>query len=184
MRVGRGQGRPPSGEVVVVFADVETRDRVCSYARNLAQYVDSNNKPTAGVRMYVPTHLGGVYKTLLQYGFNMRERYGPEFRRNIRFDDGEMSLCIDIKVPGKAKWVTVSHAHALADSRKSTRSTEMKFGDALSSTPTTVNGAPSTTLAPPMLQAGIVAAHQMNAVAAAMPSTSDFAAEQTWRSNK
>ena len=66
MRMGRGRGRQPVGEVVVVFVDVDTRDRVCSYARNLAQYVDSSNNPTAGVRMYIPAHLGGVQKTLMQ----------------------------------------------------------------------------------------------------------------------
>ena len=65
-RVRLGRGREPRGEVIVVFVDVETRDRVCSYARNLAPYVDGNNKPTAGVRMDVPAHLGGVHKTLRQ----------------------------------------------------------------------------------------------------------------------
>ena len=125
MRGVRGRGKQPVGEVVVVFVDVETRDRVCSYARNLAPFVDVDGQPTAGVRMYVPAHLGGVHKTLLQYGFNMRERYGRDFKRNIRFDDSEHSLCIDIRLPGKdSKWVSVSHAHALADKRAWTRSVE------------------------------------------------------------
>ena len=65
MRMGRTRGRQPHGEVVVVFADVEARDRVCSYARNLAPYIDDQNRPTAGVQMYVPAHLGGVQKILL-----------------------------------------------------------------------------------------------------------------------
>ena len=72
MRMGRNRG--PVGEVIVVFSDVDVRDRVCSYARNLAPFVDSSNKPTAGVRMYVPTLLGGAHKALLQYGHSMRQK--------------------------------------------------------------------------------------------------------------
>ena len=51
------RGRQPRGELIVVFADVNTRDRVASYARNLADFVDKDKKPTAGIRLEVPTHL-------------------------------------------------------------------------------------------------------------------------------
>ena len=132
MRMGRGKW--PKGEVVVVFRDVETRDRVCSYARNLAPFVDAANKPTAGVRMYVPAHLGGIHKTLLQYGHNMRERHGPEFKRNIRFEDAKHTLCIDIRLPGpSSKWVSISYEHVLADRRAWSHNIEMQNQVLLSS---------------------------------------------------
>ena len=135
MRGGRGRGRQPQREVVVVFQDVETRDRVCSFVRNLAPFVDDQGLPTAGVWMYVLAHLGGVHKALLQYGFKMQEKYGSQFKRNIRFDDAEHSLCIDVKIPGNSRWVTVSHAHALADCRAWTKNVENAQQDLLSSCP-------------------------------------------------
>ena len=85
--------------------------------------------------MYVPAHLGAVHKTLMQYGYKMREKYGPEFKRNIRFDDIELSLCIDIRIPGANSWVTVSHERALADRRAWARSVEAGNDALLSSAP-------------------------------------------------
>ena len=85
--------------------------------------------------MYVITHLGGAYKVLLQYGHSMRKRHGPEFKRNIRFDDAELSLCIDVRLPGKEKWITISHGHVLADRRASTRAVEISNVELLSSRP-------------------------------------------------
>ena len=46
------------GEVIVLFCDVTTRDRIVSYARNLGPWVDPLGKPTAGVRLDIPAHLG------------------------------------------------------------------------------------------------------------------------------
>ena len=81
-RVARG--RPNRGEVIVVFKDVETRDRVTSYARNLDEYVDRNGKPTAGIRHEIPSFLGGVHRALMQYGYSMMQKYGSDrsFKRN------------------------------------------------------------------------------------------------------
>ena len=152
-RLRSGRGRQPDGEVLVTFADVDTRDRICSYARNLGPFVDADGKPTAGVRMYVRTHLGGVHKTLLQYGHNMRQKHGQDFKRNIRFEDAELSLAIDIKLPGKSsKWVTVSYPHALADRRAWSDAVVSRNLDRLSSRPDAENpvieiDAPGTELA-------------------------------------
>ena len=133
-RMKSGRGRQPEGEVLVVFSDVDTRDRICSYARNLGQFVDSSGKPTAGVRMYVPTHLGGVHKTPLQYGHNLKQKHGQDFKRNIRFEDAELTLAIDIKLPGKSsKCVTVTYEHALADRRAVSNATVSRNLEALSS---------------------------------------------------
>ena len=141
MRSGRGRGKQTVGEAVIVFVNVETRDRVCSYAKNLAAYVDREGKPTAGVRMYIPTHLGGVHKTLLQYGHNMREKYGPSLKHNIRFDDSEQTLCVDIKLPDSERWVTVSHDLALMDRRAWNRSIKQTHRDTLCSRPSESAGA-------------------------------------------
>ena len=90
--------------------DVETRDRLAAYARNLSGHVGLDNKPTAGVRPDVPSFLGGVHRALLQYGFDMKKKYGEGFRRNIRFEDADHSFVIDLLIPGPSnpnkEWIT------------------------------------------------------------------------------
>ena len=115
------RGKPNLSEVIVLFVDLEARDRITSYARNLGLFVDSNGKPTAGIRFDIPDHLAGVHRTLLQYGHAMWVKYkkSPEFKRNVRFDDVELTYCLDVKFPGKKNWITVSYKRALRDRRAS-----------------------------------------------------------------
>ena len=121
------RGREPRGEVMVVFANVDVRDRVASYARNLA------GRKEAGVRMDVPAFLGGVHKTLLQYGHSMKNKYGVEYKRNIRFDDPEHTLVIDMKTGKNQPWITVGYRRALEDRRSLAAQKELQHGDILSS---------------------------------------------------
>ena len=97
-RVKVGRGRKGNDEVLVRFLDVETRDRIASYARNLGDYVEGG-RPTATFRHDIPVHLAGVHRTLMHYGYAMKGRYGLNFRKNIRFDDVSLSFCIDILIP-------------------------------------------------------------------------------------
>ena len=121
-RVRLRRGKESVGEIVVLFNNMETRDRITSYARNLGQFVDSKGKPTAGIRFEIPDHLSGVHRTLLQYGHALWNKYNknPEFKRNVRFDDAEMSFCLDVKIPGKIDWLTVSYERARREKNVST----------------------------------------------------------------
>ena len=103
-------------ELNVKFTDLETKDRIGSYAKNLGEFIE-DGKATATFRHDIPSHLTGVHRTLLQYGHDMAVKHGRGFRRNIRFDDTSMSFCIDIYIPGhnNNKWVSVSHEQALED---------------------------------------------------------------------
>ena len=98
------RGRRSRLEVCVKFVDVETRDSIASFACNLGEYIEDG-------RHDIPSHLAGVHKTLLQYGYNKHVR---GFKRNIRFDDTAMTFCIDVLLPGKdtKNWITVSHERA------------------------------------------------------------------------
>ena len=121
-------------EVTVLFIDIETRDRISSYARNLGLFIDSTGKPTAGIRFGIPDHLASVHRTLLQYAHAMWTKYkrSPDFKRNVRYDDVGMTFCLDIKFPGRRDWVTVSYNRALSD-RKASKSAEDEVrGDLLS----------------------------------------------------
>ena len=115
LRERRGQGQ--RDELLVVFADVETRDRYASYARNLSEWVDNENKPTAGVRHDVPSFLGGVFKALMQYGHAMKRKYGADFKRNVRFEDAELTMCIDVRFPYEDEWTSVGYERVLEDRR-------------------------------------------------------------------
>ena len=68
-RVRVARGKKSRLEVVVKFVDVETRDHVASYARNLGDYI-VDGKPTATFRHEIPTFLSGVHKTALQWQAN------------------------------------------------------------------------------------------------------------------
>ena len=133
-RVRMRYGKESVGEVTVLFSDIETRDRITSYARNLAPFVDITNKPTAGVRFEIPDHLNGVHRTLLQYGHAMWKKYDkdPGLKRNVRHDDVTVSYCLDIKFPNRLDWITVSYARALADRKANSANETEDRGDLLS----------------------------------------------------
>ena len=67
----------------------------------------------------IPTHLSGVHKALMKYGYSMGQKYGRGFKKNVRFDDIMGSFCIDIHLPGSkpTDWITVSHGQAVEDLR-------------------------------------------------------------------
>ena len=116
-RVLTARGRQSREEVCVMFVDMETRDRIASYARNLSSYIE-NGKPTATFRHDIPSFLSGVHKVMLQYGFEMGKKHGKGFKRNVRFDDINQSFCIDVCLPGKNKWHTVTYEQAMMDRRE------------------------------------------------------------------
>ena len=60
-------------EIVVQFASVDARDLVYSHAKNLAEWIDKDRRPLAGIRMEIPERLLGEHKTLEMYGHNLVE---------------------------------------------------------------------------------------------------------------
>lgn len=90
-------------EVVVEFADVEARDTIKSYASGLAAA-----KGEAGLRLDVPPCLKGSFKVLNEHGYAMVRIYGKEVKRNIKFDDTNQDLMMDIKLPTSSTWHNIS----------------------------------------------------------------------------
>ena len=76
--------------------------------------MDGKEKPTAGIRYEVPDHLTGVHRSLLQYGHALwiKNNKSQDFKRNVRFDDVNMTFCLDVKLPGKSNWQTVTYERA------------------------------------------------------------------------
>ena len=83
---------------------------------------------------------------MMQYGYDMKHRYGDGFRRNIRFEDADHTFVIDILIPGpsnpKNEWTTVGYERVLADRRGRASARDRGHGERLSST--TDNDLPST----------------------------------------
>ena len=94
-------------EYVVVFADVEARDAVKSYASGLAAA-----QGAAGLRLDIPPCLKGSFKILNDHGLAMIRIYGKEVKRNIKFDDRNSDLMMDIRLPTSNTWhnITIEQA--------------------------------------------------------------------------
>ena len=107
------RAKTPSGpgvqdEVIVVFRDAQVRDRMIGCAAALSDFVDTNGRPTAGMRMEIPPMLNQAFKTLFRYGKALRARHGKGTRRHVKFDDTTRSLYLNAKLPGDVSWSKVS----------------------------------------------------------------------------
>ena len=94
-------------EYVVTFKEAEDRDAIKSYASGLA-----DSQGLAGLRLELPEFLKGSNRILEEHGFAVRQLYGKETKRNIKFDDRNRDLMIDIKLPGSNKWHNVTAEQA------------------------------------------------------------------------
>ena len=74
-------------EVLVEFSDTYARDDILMRGPMLSGYRDPAGKPTTGIRLDIPTHLMGSFKTLEAFGFALKRRHGQGLRKHIKFDD-------------------------------------------------------------------------------------------------
>ena len=119
-------GQRIQDEALVVFVNLESRDLVTSYAHNLAECVDTNGRPTAGLRMDIPPKLMSLFKLLENHGRCLKIRYGPEFKRHVRFDDAEHSLFLNVRLPGEEGWTRISADFVRSISREIEMSSETR----------------------------------------------------------
>ena len=103
---------------MVCFNSVEARDLVQSHAKNLAQYVDKDNTPLAGMRMEIPERLLGDFKLMERYGHAMRIKHKEKFKRHIKMDDACMCIYMDAFVPKVGEWVRIEMDTAREDNAK------------------------------------------------------------------
>ena len=120
-RVASGIRSRQHNEIVAVFRDVDMRMLVLSYARNLATYVDTERKPTAGMRMEIPRQLQATYKLLDAYGFSIQERHDKQTRRFIKFDYIARSLFLAYKLPNSETWHNITPAMAKSTGKEKLR---------------------------------------------------------------
>ena len=95
-------------EALVTFQDKFARDAVAAHGKNLSDFIDSTGLPTAGTRLDYPAFLGTAFRLLDWYGKQMRDRHGKGTRRNIKYDDDEENLYLDVCLPSQDYWHRVS----------------------------------------------------------------------------
>ena len=87
----------PYLEVLVEFEDNMARDDILVRGPMLAGYRDKG-KPTAGLRLDIPAHLMGVFKTLESFGYELKKKHSSEFKKHIKFDELEESLFLQVGI--------------------------------------------------------------------------------------
>ena len=90
-RVACGPRSKIRDEVIVVFSSPDVRDAVRGSARELAAH------PEAGIRLEIPHSLQPSLKALEAVSYKLKQKY-PDIRRNIKFDDQEKDLILDLSL--------------------------------------------------------------------------------------
>ena len=127
----RSKGKPRSrvkDEVRVLFKDIETRDMIYSYAPNLAE-----KRNEAGMRLEVPSHLLGQFKTLEKYGRHLKSTHGQQLKWHIKYDDAELCMFLNVKLSEEDRWSRVNFNMARDEIRSQEADLASSFRDRLSS---------------------------------------------------
>lgn len=79
-------------EVIITMYDRRARDIIVTSSPNLANCVDQDGKPNAGIRLEIPNELMDTFRLLSRFGTRLRARHGVGTKRHIKFDDYAGSL--------------------------------------------------------------------------------------------
>ena len=104
-----------SKEALVTFFCPRKRDMLLTKSPNLASRIDSDGRPTAGLRLEIPDELMKQFRILSRFGTRLRARHGLGTKRHIKFEDMDASLFMNIKLPGDDAWSKVTVDTAIAD---------------------------------------------------------------------
>ena len=101
-------------EYIVIFESKQVRDAVKAAAPNLA-----NHREDAGMRLHIPDHLQKDFHALMNLSFDLKKRH-PGLKRNIKFDEEDNGLFMDLKLEEGADWKTIKPAQAFRANKKRT----------------------------------------------------------------
>lgn len=124
---GRRKKGAIKDEVLVTFSSIQLRDTFASYAPNLKEWREDNNAAAnaAGIRLEIPDHLCGVFRNLERHGHALRQQFGVGFKRRTKYDDGLMTLYLDVLQPGPdQEWYRIDNDEAAASARSRIASTD------------------------------------------------------------
>ena len=112
-----------SDEITVVFETKEMRDTVKSKAHHLAGYKDN-----AGMRLHIPNYLQKYFRLLVKLAFIMKKKH-PSLKRNVKFDEENLGLFMDIQASKDHPWRRVKPEQARAAIPASDLTTEPQVLD-------------------------------------------------------
>lgn len=103
-------------QVLVTFTTVRERDDVRAKANNLR-----GGDRTVGCQLEPPDHLLAHYKAFQNLAYCLKKK-SPGLKRNVKFNDGEQTLVMDIR--REDEWKTVHYATARGLLRLKTQGTD------------------------------------------------------------
>ena len=94
-------------EFIVTFDSRADRDAVRAAAPALATYRDE-----AGMRLHIPDHLQRPFRALMNLSYDLKKTH-PELKRNVKFDDDEMGLYLDVQLEKDGEWIRIDAEQAM-----------------------------------------------------------------------
>lgn len=94
-------------EALITFKEVSDRDYYFAKACNLAECRNDDGTPSAGLCLDIPLFLLPTFKILNEHGYDIRNVNSRETRRYIKFDEENLSLFLEVKLPGNHKWIKI-----------------------------------------------------------------------------
>ena len=109
VRIKKFMERKPKykDEVIVTFAEKATRDAVKAQAYLLAEH-----REEAGMRLHIPDHLQKSFRALMNLSYELKKKH-PALKRNIKFDEDNLDLFMDILTTPDGAWRRVDREQAL-----------------------------------------------------------------------
>ena len=99
-------------EFVVLFESKQVRDEIKAAASNLA-----NHRETAGMKLHVPDHLQKEFQSLMNLSYDLKKKH-PALKRNIKFDEDDGGLFMDLQSEEGAEWRRVKPSQAQAANKR------------------------------------------------------------------
>ena len=100
-------------EVIVEFETKEVRDAVKAQGPNLANF-----RKEAGIRLHLPNHLQKDFKALMGLSYDLKKK-NADLRRNVKFDETDLGLYIDLQLEKEGQWRRVKPEQARMANEKS-----------------------------------------------------------------
>ena len=110
-------------EYIVTFESKHIRDAVKAAATNLVNF-----RETAGMRLHIPDHLQRDFRTLMNVSYDLKKRH-KELRRNIKFDEEDKGLFMDIRMDEGSDWRRIKPEHAAAAAKRRNKTKDLDAED-------------------------------------------------------
>ena len=118
---------PIHQEVCVRFGSRTERDNIAMRGAKLAGYIDEKGRPTAGMRMDVPTHLNDTFRALREVAFGVRSTHGRRSKTHIKFDDLHRDLYLEVRLEGERAWTRIDSELAREMQRETSRASARRL---------------------------------------------------------